>query len=175
MILWRRLDTPGLEVAQVRGNRITGTAIFVFEKQPVKLEYSVDCDREWRTISARVAGFIGNLPVHHTIDAEEGTWRMDGSMAPQVDGCLDIDLNFSPSTNLLPIRRCAPEVGEETSVTAAWLRFPSFRLEPLTQTYRRVSESKYVYRSPSFTAELEVDHDGLVLRYANIWACEERS
>lgn len=37
--------------------------------------------------------------------------------------CVDIDLNFSPSTNLLPIRRFDLSVGASAIVRAAWLRF----------------------------------------------------
>ena len=80
---------------------------------------------------------------------------------------VDIDLNFSPSTNLLPIRRLGLAVGAEAPVTAAWLRFPSFALEPLAQTYRRLSIGAYRYESGggAFTADLEVDDAGLVTRY----------
>jgi hypothetical protein len=39
------------------------------------------------------------------------------------EGCLDIDLGFSPSTNLLPIRRLTLAVGEAATVRAAWLPF----------------------------------------------------
>jgi hypothetical protein len=173
MILWRRMDVPGHEVAQISGRwRLTGTAIFLHDGQPAKLDYSVDCDPTWRTRSARVAGFVGLVPVHHGIEVDNGKWRLDGAGEPTVEGCIDVDLNFSPSTNLIPIRRCILGVGEEISVIAAWLRFPSFRLEPLVQRYRRTAEFKYQYESPSFKADLEVDADGFVLRYANIWARE---
>ena len=42
---------------------------------------------------------------------------------------------------------------------AAWLRFPSFRLEVLEQTYRRLADRRYRYESAggSFAAELDVD------------------
>ena len=68
-------------------------------------------------------------------------------MCPAVAGCVDLDLNFSPSTNLLPIRRLNLSVGQEAAVRAAWLRFPSFILEPLEQLYRRVDATTYRYES----------------------------
>ena len=33
------------------------------------------------------------------------------------------------------------EVGEKAELTAAWLRFPSFKLEPLPQSYERLEEA----------------------------------
>ena len=47
-----------------------------------------------------------------------------GADSRAVDGCRDIDLNFSPSTNVLPIRRLSLDVGDQAAVRAAWLRFP---------------------------------------------------
>jgi hypothetical protein len=174
VVLWRRLDVPGHEVARLTDNSLSGTAIFIHERQPVMLEYSIECDRAWRTISAEVSGFVGTTPIEHRIEATAGVWRLDETPVPEVDGCVDVDLNFSPSTNLLPIRRCAPEVGEEVVVTAAWLRFPSFRLEPLIQRYRRTGPRMYEYESGggSFRAVLEVDDNGFVQQYGDIWTRE---
>ena len=89
-------------------------------------------------------------------------------------GCTDIDLNFSPSTNLLPIRRLGLAVGEASDVKAAWLRFPSFRLEPLAQQYRRLDELTYRYESAGgqFVAELKVDPSGFVVDYPGLWQAE---
>lgn len=73
-------------------------------------------------------------------------------------------LNFSPSTNLLPIRRLNLAIGQGAAVRAAWLRFPSFTLEPLEQVYRRIDPTTYRYESAGgrFVAELQVNDSGLV-------------
>jgi hypothetical protein len=86
-----------------------------------------------------------------------------------------LDLNFSPSTNLLPIRRLNLAVGQEAQVKAAWLRFPSFELEPLSQVYRRIDELTYRYESGEgrFVADLTVNSVGFVTNYPDIWQAEE--
>jgi hypothetical protein len=91
-----------------------------------------------------------------------------------VAGCIDVDLNFSPSTNVLPIRRLNLAVGESQIVRAAWLRFPSFVLEPLEQRYTRIAEDRVHYESftTNFQAELRVSRNGMVLDYENIWIAE---
>ena len=85
-----------------------------------------------------------------------------------------MDLSFSPATNLLPIRRLDLDEGQEAQVRAAWLHFPSFRLEPLDQVYRRIGETTYSYQSAggSFVAEMEVDEAGLVTCYPGYWQME---
>jgi uncharacterized protein len=84
-------------------------------------------------------------------------------------------LNFSPSTNLLPIRRLGLALGQEAEVKAAWLRFPSFTLEPLVQRYRRIDAAAYRYESAGgrFVSELRVNAAGFVIDYPSAWQIEE--
>ncbi|HEX6068930.1 MAG TPA: putative glycolipid-binding domain-containing protein [Longimicrobiaceae bacterium] len=178
-MLWRRLDHPGHESAWVlpagEGWQLTGTAVFEHEGQPCCLEYTVECGPDWVTRSARVRGSAAGAVVDLKIEADpERRWRVDGAERPEVEGCLDIDLNFSPSTNLLPIRRLDLAVGEQASVRAAWLRFPSFSLEPLQQRYHRLDGGLYRYESGGgrFTADLLVDESGFVTRYPGVWEAE---
>src|SRR5438132_8544795 len=81
------------------------------------------------------------------IVVEESGWRLMGSpcreLGPAVSGCIDLDLNFSPSTNLLPIRRLTLSVGQQDTVRSAWLRFSRFALETLDHLSRRVAESPH--------------------------------
>ena len=91
-----------------------------------------------------------------------------------MEGCDDLDLNFSPSTNALPIRRLGLAVGQAAEVRAAWLRFPSFALEPLEQVYRRTGDAIYRYESAggTFVADLEVNAAGLVIHYPGFCRAE---
>ena len=166
-ILWRRLDQPGHEYCSLENNRIAGVALFAHEGQPWRLDYSIECDPSWRTIAARVTG----SDVDISIRALNGSWTLNGTAHPNVKGCIDVDLNFSPSTNLLPIRRLNLAVGQRAEVSAAWLRFPSFTLERLDQSYTRTSERTYRYesRGGEFVADIVVNDEGLPLSYGNLW------
>jgi len=101
-------------------------------------------------------------------------WWVNGEERPEVARCIDVDLNFSPSTNLLPIRRLDLAIGESAEVKAAWLRFPSFALEPLDQVYRRISADAYRYESAggSFVRDLQVNAAGFVTDYPDFWTAE---
>ena len=75
-----------------------------------------------RLLSAQAVKPLGNdAPVWWSPDAR---WLLNNEPVPSARGCLDIDLNFSPSTNLLPVRRLNLTVGHEATVRAAWLRRP---------------------------------------------------
>lgn len=175
-ILWRRLDQPGHESARLvlRDSHwdLMGTAVFADNDQPCRLDYLVVCDPKWHTVSGTVRGWIGNkiVEVELSVDPDR-RWYLNRTEWDAVAGCVDLDLNFSPSTNLLPIRRLGLAVGQEAQVRAAWLRFPTFTLEPLGQVYRRTGVATYRYESGGgrFVAELEVNSAGFVTRYANFW------
>jgi hypothetical protein len=175
-VLWRRRDA-GHESARLGRDesgrwRLEGTAVFVHESDPCRLDYRVLCTADWTTIAARVDGWVGARPVMIHVDrSAEGRWRLNGISRSGVDGSADVDLNFSPSTNLLPIRRLGLAVGQQAAVRAAWLRFPSFELEPLEQVYRRMAERQYRYESGGgrFVADIDVDEHGFATRYLDVW------
>ncbi|HRV90681.1 MAG TPA: putative glycolipid-binding domain-containing protein [Anaerolineae bacterium] len=178
-ILWRRLDQPGHEAARLSTQdgfwRLAGTANFIYNGQPCRLDYRILCDKTWQTRSGRVAGWVGPEPVEVDIAVDvAGRWWLNGTEITAVAGCLDLDLNFSPSTNLLPIRRLGLAVGQAAAVKAAWLRFPSFTLEPLEQTYHRLAEATYRYESAGgkFVRDLPVNAAGFVTTYPDFWELE---
>ena len=173
-MLWRRLDVPGHEYCRLDGYGLRGIALFAWQSQACRLEYEIVCDAGWSTTEGCVRGAVGDREIDVVVRVVQGRWQLNGEPVPAVDGCVDVDLNFSPSTNLLPIRRLQLSVGDEATVRAAWLRFPSFTLEPLEQTYRRSGERGYRYSSAGgrFVAEIDVDESGLPVRYGDIWCVE---
>ncbi|HLL45436.1 MAG TPA: putative glycolipid-binding domain-containing protein [Longimicrobiaceae bacterium] len=175
-ILWRRLDLPGHDLARLsalgEGWLLAGTAVFLHEGRPCRLDYRVVCDAAWLTASATVEGWAGSEPVALEITADaERRWRLGGQAQPQVEGCIDVDLGFTPATNLLALRRLDLPVGAAAEVRSAWLDFPGFTMEPLPQTYRRTSGTTNAYESDggAFTAELRVNEVGFVVHYPGLW------
>jgi hypothetical protein len=151
---------------------LAGTAVFADTQGPCRLDYLVVCDEAWRTLSGRVTGWMGERVIEIDLAVDSASrWELNGATRSEVAGCIDLDLNFSPSTNLLPLRRLGLAIGQEAKVRAAWLRFPSFALEPLDQFYRRTGEATYRYESAggTFVAELEVNSAGFVTRYPGFW------
>jgi len=178
-VLWRRLDKPGHEFSRLffldSRWHLAGTAVFLDDKIPTQLAYDDVCDSNWQTLSGKVAGWVGSKAIEIEISVDsDHRWRLNGMERPEVAGSIDIDLNFSPSTNLLPIRRLALAIGQEAEVKAAWLRFPEFTLEPLAQLYRRVDSATYQYQSAGgrFVRELEVNAAGFVTHYPDFWEAE---
>ncbi len=178
-ILWRRLDSPGHEFCRLslQDSRwhLAGTAMFAHNQLPCQLDYLVICNSDWKSLSGKVAGLVGDEAVQIDISVDSSRrWRLNGRECPKVAGCVDIDLAFSPSTNMLPIRRLNLAVGQEATVRAAWLRFPSFTLEPLDQLYHRIDAATYRYESAggAFVTELQVNAAGFITHYPDLWQVE---
>ena len=168
-ILWRGIELPGHEACQLswRDSKryLEGTAVFSYAQKPCNLSYHILCDLAWRTLRVNVEGWLGNKKVYMRISTDpDQHWRLNQVEIPEVTGCSDVDLNFSPSTNLIPIRRLNLAVGASADITAAWLKFPGFTLEPLPQRYTRLEEQLYRYESGNdrFVADLQAQ-SGLVL------------
>ena len=174
-ILWRSDELESVERftgrATADGWRLEGLVVLPIEGEPAEIRYRVDLDPAWRTRRAEVA--INQQGGGRTITLAadgEGGWAVEGAPAEPLEGCIDVDLGFTPATNTLQIRRLGLGVGATRSLPVAWLAFPELTVEPLTQTYTRLGPHRWRYGSGAFTAELLVDGDGYVLRYGdNLW------
>jgi hypothetical protein len=193
LLLWRGLDVWRAEIASVEltdhGVRASGTQLGV-EPVPYRLDYRLDAGEEFATMSLEVdatgQGWSRRLSVVRDVD---GAWRCetggegDARLPPaggEVDGlrdALDCDLGFSPLTNLMPVRRHAlHERPGAADFLMAWVSVPDLGLHESRQRYEHVGREgeRAIVRfhdlglHAGFTAELELDADGLVRVYPGL-------
>lgn len=179
--LWQNDDQHSLEYSarhddgEMHG--LEGTVILLLDGTPARVAYQIECDRAWRTRPAAIRLWHADIEKHlHLSIDPNGVWRADGAAIPIADGLLDIDLEITPATNTIPIRRLDLAIGESREVTAVWVRFPGLTLERLDQRYTRLDTHRYRYEAPTldFTAVLEADDDGVIVRYGDLWRRVER-
>jgi hypothetical protein len=140
---------------------------------PMVAVYDVHADPAWATVSVEIQVLRPEPEERLELRADgRGHWWRDGAEAPELEGCIDVDLGCTPATNTLPIRRLDIPVGGEAEILAAWVRFPELEVRPLAQRYRRLAPDRYDYASNTFRAELDVDEHGLVVDYAGAWVRE---
>lgn len=176
---WRRFDLPGHDEARLRGEleswHLEGRAEFVEDGNRWQLGYTVTCGPDWVTTRALVKGHSGRGAIEaNVVRSGTGRWTLNGAEVPSVAGCTDVDLAFTPATNLLSLRRLDLAVGHEAEVVAAWVTFPEFSLIPLRQRYRRISQTSYDYVAPDlpFAGMLTVSPEGFVQDYAGLWRAD---
>jgi hypothetical protein len=178
-ILWRRLDQPGHEAACLvprhGGWELAGAAVFAHNGEPIHLDYVVVCDSRWLTGSARIRGWVGSTPVALDLVADEARrWHQNAVECPALAGALTSTWALARPPISCPFGAWILAVAEAADVRAAWLEFPTLRLEPLDQRYQRTGLTTYHYQSAGgqFQAELEVNAAGFVTRYPELWQAE---
>jgi hypothetical protein len=132
--------------------------------------YLLRCDEQWRvrSLDVHVAG-KGRVSLRSD---GTGNWSdADGTALPVLQGCVDIDLSGSPFTNTLPIRRLGDALAQRQEIRVAYVDLPRLDVQPVSQAYTRLAQDTVQFESLSrpFSARLEVDSDGLVLRYEGLF------
>jgi hypothetical protein len=153
------------------GWSLSGTTVVPFEDRPAHIAYRVLADSWWRTQSAEVSVNVDGSERGLRLEADQGRWRIDGAPRADLDGCVDVDLGWTPATNTLPIRRLDLEVDVPVELSVAWLRFPELTVERSTQTYTRLGATTWRYQSGPYDFILEATPEGVVTRYGEerIW------
>ncbi len=175
-VVWRRLDVEGMDACAFdpdrSGHILSGAALCVEDAEPARFEYRVSCDSDWASRSARVTGWQGAARREVSLSRDpRGIWTVDGHEIDWATGLLDIDLGFTPATNTNAIKRLGLAIGDEVETTAIWLDAGDWRVKPLRQAYRRLSETEFLYLSPDhdYSARLVVDDFGIVRLYPRLW------
>jgi uncharacterized protein len=167
-IAWRGLDEWRAEGCTVvtgdHGLRAVGTQIGA----GYRLDYRLEVDPELVTRSLVLTAFDGSGDRGLVLErAPDGRWTGNGEPLPQVEGAVDCDLALSPLTNHMPARRLGDEPADHVM---AWVDVPSLEVTRSGQRYEPIDARhvRYVGLDDGFTAELELDADGFVLRYEGL-------
>ncbi len=134
--------------------------------------FRIVCDRSWRVRRVE-AGIVGDDRRIELVSDGAGRWR-DGAGVPQpdLDGTIDVDLPITPFTNTLPIRRLDLRTGQSADIRTVYIVLPGFTVTTDPQRYHCLEAGRcYRYESldSDFVREIDVDSDGLVLTYPDLF------
>jgi len=172
-VVWAAVQWPGLEylIAHAEADGIRAESQLIMAEQgPARVRYELDCDASWRfrELSIGVTGPAGERAL--TISAADGgRWVVNGEHRADLDECTEIDINVTPLTNTLPVRRLAWSPGQAADLAVAYVSVPELTVRPVRQRYTMLAAGLFRYESGSFRADLPVDEDGFVLDYPGIW------
>ena len=145
-LVWRGLDAPRMEIAHVElgGDRLRarGTQIGV----AYELRYEVEEPRLHVEL-------VGERELEVELEAGQDHF----------------DLGYSPLFNSLPVLRFAlHRGGDARDFTMAWVSVPDLAVRRSGQRYEPLRPGAVRYRSGTFSAEIEFDEDGFVVRYPEL-------
>lgn len=176
---WRALDREGVDKCRLsdaaHGWLLVGHARFRDDLGFAALDYVVRLDEGWHTLGADIAGTHDGRDVRARIVRDGDIWQVNDTAQEGLQTATDLDLSFTPATNLMPLRRLFASAAETMDTAAAWLRYPAASLVPLDQTYARTGLCdvvSYAARQTDFATRLTVDRSGFVTFYPDLWEGE---
>jgi hypothetical protein len=182
MVAWAGVNCVRVEAARVllsgRGLRATGSVVSGLQEgvEVYSASYSLATNETGvvQRLTVRTTQATGEQHVTLT-RSEEGNWLVDhgqGARRNDFGGALDVDLEFSPLFNALPVRRLdLHRAAAKHDLAMVFVALPSLEVSQVPQTYRTVSLSQPAVvglSSDSYETELTVDADGLVLHYPGL-------
>jgi hypothetical protein len=174
VLAWQRADEDtGHSIARVErlpdGWLCHGSEVVVGPGAPLACGFRVDLDADWatRTVEVWSMSEAGERRLRLAADAD-GRWWRNGTRAPDLDGCIDVDVAATPLTNTFPINRLAGlAVGASATSPVAWVDVPGLSATRVDQTYQRLADRRWRYSDQQHGGfDLSVDDDGLVVDYA---------
>jgi hypothetical protein len=174
-LIWAALDHPGYEHVRVDEGHPEWA---VFDSMLIREDegnvrrggYTLVVDKLWRTLELRlmVEETPGQMEALHLLASGDGTWTdADGNHIPELDGCIDVDIQWSPLTNMLPIRRLHLRTGGEQEIRVAYVSLPDLSVQAVAQRYTAINEHQIRYASftSGFQGDLTIDDEGFVVDY----------
>jgi hypothetical protein len=181
-VMWQWIvpDEPGLDHVIIERSptavHARGLLLGIAYAHPFRLRYQIECDATYQVQRVKLHVEGNGEPTLTLVREANGTWHDgQGNEYPPLTGCTEIDIEVSPITNTLPIRRLALEVGQSAIIRVVYITLPTLEFSVHRQEYTRLpdhdSNQRYLYQSltTEFVAEIEVDGEGLVVDYPDIW------
>jgi hypothetical protein len=189
-LVWSGVEEWLTEAAEVElgedGLRATGVQLGA-EPFPFRVDYRLEAPERYVTreleLTATAEGWSRRVLLTHdgsggwsadvsdAGEVPEGPW--DGEL-PDLAAARDIDIENSPLTNTMPILREGFQEAGSGDFVMAFVRTPTLRIEASPQGYEHVravddgSVVRYLSRDRDFTAELELDREGLLEFYPRL-------
>jgi uncharacterized protein len=179
-LMWASHENPGYEHVRIDDGHQEWT---LFDSMVVRVHdgevrrggYTLIVDKAWRTLEIRlmVEQAPGSMVAQHLLATGDGQWTdADGRHLPELDGCIDIDISWTPLTNTLPIRRLKVHPGEQEDIRVVFFEMPSLAFDVWKQRYTGLETNKVRYESlgrDGFMRELRLDDEGFIVDYPDLF------
>ena len=178
-VYWRPWDEPGLEHLHVTfaadGIHALGLILRKLGSAHLRCRYELTTDAKWRTRKLSFAVMESGETAAGRLVLEsdgEGNWCVNGEPQPDLAGCLDPDIQITPFTNTLPIRRLDLDPNASADIQVVYVPVPDLTPRLAEQRYTCLeglgpNGGSYRYEGlfRDFTADLTVDADAMVTDY----------
>mgnify|MGYP000105414795 FL=1 len=155
------------EMTTVKGY-ITGEG---YEK-PWQVRYTLTLNPRWEAQTVFIEVMSEQNYTIELYKNELQQWLNEkGEHQAAFDGCVDVDISFTPFTNTLPINRLQLTKGEGQDIRVVYVDVRHGVVKTVKQRYLNKGSQIYKYENEDsgYISELIVDKDGYVVDYPGIW------
>ena len=156
-----------------RDGILAASTVLCVEDGGFRLDHRWRLTPDWRAQSLEIDRWGARQHRRLVVERSGDHWLVDDRRRPDLDGAEEPDLSITPFCNTFPIRRTPVGVGESLTLDTCYVDAAAMTVERSRQRYERVGPNRVRYVdlgvSAGFEADLEVDDDGLVLRYEQLF------
>jgi len=176
ILFWRRTDVAGLErmALSVSSEGVSAeSTVICVEDGGFRIDHCWRLTPDWRALSLEVERWGQAGRQRLTVERCDGGWLVDGARRRDLDGAEEPDLSITPFCNSFPIRRTPTTRGESVTLDTCYVDAAAMTVARSRQRYDRLGPDRLRYVdlgiSVGFEADLEVDSQGIVLRYEHLF------
>lgn len=173
---WEGLQYNSQEICQVKTLKdtieVNGSIKGDHEGWFFYIQYHIIVNQAWHAMELAISINMNNKTDDFLFRGNgEGAWQFNGKNAPELEGCIDVDISFTPFTNTLPIRRLNLNPGETREIKVLYVDVLEKKVSLLKQQYRCMAAGSYRYRNVpnDFEAVIRTDENGYVTDYPGLF------
>lgn len=174
-VIWSGISNHSIEHCLIEenqdGNLISSTIIGTYQKQIYKVDYCIQTDKYWNTLSVKLKADIDLALWDIELQKHGYNWMLNDKLIAALDGVADVDISLTPFTNTLPIKRIAFKEQNPAIIEVVYFDVLGHNILPVKQIYTQVSSDEYIYQNlaTSFSAHITTDPQGLVKSYPKLF------
>jgi uncharacterized protein len=176
ILFWRRTDMVGLERMELRiatDAIVAESTVLCMEDGGFRLDHRWRLTPDWRALALEVHRWGPDGTARLSLERTDAGWRVDGARRPDLDGADEPDLSVTPFCNTFPIRRTPQGAGQSLTLDTCFVDGASMTVARSRQRYERLGPDLLRFvdlgLSAGFEADLQVDGQGLVIRYQHLF------
>lgn len=173
---WEGLQYNSQEICQVKTLKdtieVSSSIKGDHEGRFFYIQYHIVVNQAWQAMELAISINMNNQADDFLFRSNgKGEWQFNGKSAPELEGCIDVDISFTPFTNTLPIRRLNMRPGDTREIKVLYVNVTEKKISPLKQQYGCISAGSYHYRDVpnDFEAVISIDEDGYVTDYPGLF------
>lgn len=173
-VLWHDGRTDGYDrcalLPAVAGTTLSGTAVLPQHGAGATARYRLLVDDAWRVIDLDVRMSAPGHEARIRLTAPTpGRWERGGAPVPELDGCVDVSLDFTP-VGLTPlIRRLGLGAGERADVDVVSVATPDLTMSRGRIGLEHDDRDRWLHRDTGAPAAVHVGAEALVTEYEGAW------